>query len=90
MNAVTRSNLVNDDPAEKLPDDLRGDIDRRERVTVSIVVKDEPAASFGDVFQSLHNSRVESDDPVMRVRALREEWDERDRFLAGIRRGGSE
>jgi hypothetical protein len=89
MNDLTRSNLVDDYLAGKLPDELRGNIDPRERVTVSIAVKEGPVASFREIFESLHNSRLASNDPVMRIRALREESDERDRFLAGIRRGSS-
>jgi len=87
---VTRSNLVGDYPAGKLPDDLRGGIYPRERVTISIAIKEGPAASFREIFESLHSSRLASNDPVMQIRALCEEWDERDRFLASICRGGSD
>ncbi len=90
MNDTARTNLVDDYPAAKLPDDLRGAIDPRERVTITVVVSEGPVATFHDIFESLHNSRVHSDDPVLRIRALREEWDERDRYLQSIRRGGSD
>jgi hypothetical protein len=75
--------------AADLPDRLRGPIDPTETVTVTVTVKSTPEPSFAEIFEALHHTRVLSDDPVLRVRAIREEWEERDRFLDAIRRGGA-
>jgi hypothetical protein len=89
----TKHHVIDSVSASDLPDRLRGDIDPAEIVTVTVTVKNTPEPTFEEIFESLHESRVFSDDPVLRVRALREEWEERDRFhdqigaaATGIRR----
>jgi hypothetical protein len=75
MNRIVREHY----PAALLPSDLREGIAADARVTV--VVSEETLApsplSFRKVFEELRDVRVETGDPVARVRALREEWDSR-------------
>jgi hypothetical protein len=86
MNRVIRDNY----PVERLPDDLRQGAEPGAIASVTVDIElPAPRISFHDIFDDLHQSRVLSDDPVMRVRALREEWDDRARFLEQIERGGS-
>ena len=84
-----KHHVVENYPAENLPDELRGPIDASETVTVEVFVSRRPSRTFTDIFDQLHEARVESDDPVMRIRALREEWEDRDRYQRTIARGGS-
>ena len=89
MNRIIREHY----PASKLPEDLKEGIDPQANVTITIAEEADErrsAFSFDEIFRTLHESRVRSDDPVMRRRALREEWDERERSLADIPRGGSD
>jgi hypothetical protein len=83
-----KRHIIEDIPASELPEELRGGIDPTEIVTITVAVKDTPEPSFAEIFASHHDSRVHSDDPVLRIRALREEWDDRDRLHDQIRRGG--
>jgi len=85
-----KRHVVEDYPAERLPDELRGEIDPSATVTVSVSVQASPQPTFREIFDALREARVSSDDPVLGVRALREEWEERERFLDSIERGGSE
>jgi hypothetical protein len=88
MNRVVRENY----PVTSLPDDLRDEAEDTATATVIVDIEAPQTArvTFRELFESLHHARVLSDDPVLRVRALREEWDERSRYLAEISRGGSE
>ena len=89
-NAGKMQHTVAKYPAGKLPDELRGEIDPSATVTVTVAISGQTAPRFADIFETLHHDRILSDDPVMRVRALREEWDDRERFLTMIERGGSD
>jgi hypothetical protein len=89
MNKIVREHY----PVSRLPSDLREGMDPHTQVTVIVSeegMSERSSFSFREVFDALHADRVLSDDPVMRIRALREEWDERRRFLDRIPRGGSE
>ena len=89
MNKIIREHYA----AADIPEDLQEGIDPQGRVTITIAEEGQMQRSqfsFRKIFDELHDDRVSSDDPVMRIRALREEWEDRGRFLDGIHRGGSD
>ena len=66
--------VVENYPAGKLPDDVRGDIDPAHRVRVT--VEDADAGPRYKRFQGAAAHRNTSvEDAVSRIRALRDEWD---------------
>lgn len=75
MNKIIREHY----PVSRLPNDLREGLAADALVTVVVSEEIEPpsALSFRKVFDELNDVRVETGDPVARVRALREEWDRR-------------
>jgi hypothetical protein len=82
MNKIVREHY----PAAKLPEDLRAEIGDGRRVTITIEVEEEAiekATGGGDWFsrhEHLHRGTFHSLDEVNEhVRALRDEWDHRQR-----------
>ena len=75
-------------PAAKLPADLREGLDPgAEGVTVTVEAEPVRAPSFAAAFRRLEALRRGADDPVARVRAVRDEWDEREREIEALRTG---
>jgi hypothetical protein len=77
MNKIVREHY----PVSSLPSDLREGLAADAHVTVVVSEeRDAPSAlSFRKVFDGLRDVRVETGDPVARVRAIREGWDRRAR-----------
>ncbi|MCA3563396.1 MAG: hypothetical protein IOC90_00270 [Methylocystis sp.] len=78
MNKIVRTHY----PVEKLPEDLRFGFSGSETVTI-IVKDDDPTDSDSDrdaIVEAMLKARdirpELSDDPVKRIRALRDEWDD--------------
>lgn len=79
MNRIVREHY----PADRLPSDLREGLGAEPFVKVTIEQRtddqsSEPRPTFGELFALLEKARKESpigDDPVARIRALRDEWD---------------
>ncbi len=78
MNKIDRTHY----PVEKLPEDLRFGFSGSETVTI-IVKDDDPTDSDSDrdaIVEAMLKARdirpELSDDPVKRIRALRDEWDD--------------
>lgn len=74
--------VVENYPAGKLPDDVRGDIDPAHRVRVTVEDADAVPDRWEPFFRRLeayHRSSprppVTTEEAVARVRALRDEWD---------------
>jgi hypothetical protein len=83
MNKIVREHY----PVEKLPEDLREGLQAGATVRVVLEVEDEtierPSMSFEESMRLINDyrrdnpERVSVEDAVQRVRALRDEWDER-------------
>jgi len=78
VNKIVRTHY----PVEKLPEDLRFGFSGSETVTI-IVKDDDPTDSDSDrdaIVEAMLKARdirpELSDDPVKRIRALRDEWDD--------------
>jgi hypothetical protein len=81
MNKIVRQHY----PVSRLPEDLRGGLAADAFVTVVISTGGAAQPSFRSLFEALEPSRVSSDEAVARVRALRDEWEERQSALEKIR-----
>jgi hypothetical protein len=83
MNKVVREHY----PASRLPAELREGIDPGQVVTVTVMVEEEKSqpVTFAELFAALEGHRSSHGDPVERVRALRDEWEERLEQLDRIR-----
>jgi hypothetical protein len=83
MNKIVREHY----PVENLPEDLREGLQAGATVRVVLEVEDEtierPSMSFEESMRLINDyrrdnpERVSVEDAVQRVRALRDEWDER-------------
>lgn len=87
MNRIVKKHY----PASRLPAELREGIRSDALVTVSIsdessATAREAARPFSEIFEEITDRRVLSDDAVERVRALRDEWSEREAEIERIRR----
>jgi hypothetical protein len=77
MNRIVRDHY----PIEKLPSDLREGLDPADHVRISIEVEKPPHRKLGDILdeieaaQSRGDLTAATDDPVERIRKLRDEWD---------------
>jgi hypothetical protein len=77
MNKITREHY----PASKLPEDLREGVDPKSTVTVTVTVEGlkQPASSRRSLAELLADARRSppiGDDPVTRIRDLRNEWED--------------
>jgi hypothetical protein len=76
MNKITREHY----PASKLPEDLREGVDPASTVTVTVMVEgyERPASArkLVDLLGVARRSPPIGDDPVSRIRELRDEWDD--------------
>jgi hypothetical protein len=85
MNRIVKKHY----PVERLPEDLRTGIAIDARVTVTVEPEETSSWStmiLEEIFEQTKSCRTGSDDAVERVRALRDEWGERDEHLESIRR----
>ena len=80
MNKIVREHY----PVEKLPEDWRQELGLEGNVTLTIVAKAEMDADEADLSTLLARVRASrpkppltAEDAVARIRALREEWDDR-------------
>lgn len=76
MNKITREHY----PASKLPEDLREGVDPFSSVTVTITVETDalpkpPRLSLAELLDLARRSPPTADDPVARIRELRDEWE---------------
>jgi hypothetical protein len=85
----TKRVVVEDYPADQLPDEVREHFAAGGRVVLTVESKPvEPARrTIAEILDDMQNARVFLGDPVQRIRALRAEWDHRDELHARIRRG---
>lgn len=91
MNRIVREHY----PAAKLPEDLRAGLDLSAAVTVIVVDEGRSNAPntagtelpITRILEEMQEHRTRIADPVMRVRALRAEWDGRDERHDRIRAG---
>jgi hypothetical protein len=76
-------------PVERLPEDVRDHFSGEQEVVLSVESRGTPAPrrTISEILDAMQNERVLSDDPVVRIRALRAGWDHRDELIARIRRG---
>jgi len=73
MNKIVREHY----PASKLPADLRAGVDPSSMVTVTIAVEGEPTRtrmSIAELLEKARSAKPTDDDPVERIRELRNEW----------------
>ena len=80
MNKIVREHY----PVENLPEDLRAELGLWGKVTLTIVATPDAATDETDLTELLRRVRatrktagVTPDDATARVRALRDEWDDR-------------
>ncbi len=76
MNKVTREHY----PASKLPKDLREGVDPGSTVTVTVTVEESSNSenrrrSLVELLEAARRAPPIGDDPVARIRELRDEWD---------------
>lgn len=76
----TKRHVVDNYPAEKLPDELRGGIDpsHRTRIIVEDISGASPAvpARYLRTFGAARDFDTSVDEAVRRIRTLRDEWEE--------------
>ena len=77
MNKITREHY----PASKLPEDLREGVDPKSTVTVTVTVegvKDSESRkrTLVELLADARRAPPIGDDPVARIRELRDEWDD--------------
>jgi hypothetical protein len=76
MNKITREHY----PASKLPEDLREGVDPQSTVTVTVTVEaleQRPASrTLVELLAAARRSPPIGDDPVVRIRELRDEWED--------------
>lgn len=75
MNKIVREHY----PVEKLPEDLRQGLPKGQTVTVTVEEEEAAPVSKERLMEFLNKARsVEpiADDPVERIRKLRDEWDD--------------
>ena len=72
-----KRHIVEDYPAEKLPDELRGDIDpsHRARVIVEDLSTPKNERRYLRHFGAAADRNTSIDEAVQRIRSLRDEWD---------------
>ena len=91
MNKIVREHY----PAAKLPEDLRVGLDLDAAVTVTIVEEGRGGARrtagqdrpITQILEEMQEHRTRAEDPVIRVRALRAEWERREELHDRIRAG---
>ncbi len=76
MNKITREHY----PASKLPEDLREGVDPQSKVTVTVTVEGAQDSAtrkraLTDLLAEARRAPPIGDDPVARIRELRDEWD---------------
>lgn len=66
-------------PASKLPDDLRGSIDRGSEVTVVVIEREKPqrVMSLEELFALRRPPYLSAEEIDNHIRELRDEWDDR-------------
>jgi hypothetical protein len=76
MNKIVREHY----PVEKLPDDLRQSLPQGITVRLTLEADDSPRpvgrAWIEDIMRRKADVSVTADDPVQRIRQLRDEWDD--------------
>ena len=76
----TKRHIVEDYPAEKLPEDLRGDIDPTHRARITVedvsVPSKHGAGRYLRHFAAAEHRNTSIEEAVGRVRHLRDEWGE--------------
>jgi hypothetical protein len=78
MNRIVKEHY----PAERLPEDLREGLGADTLVRVSIEVEAKPVRRTRDLVETIMRSKADGkwplavDDPVARIRKLRDEWDD--------------
>ena len=72
-----KRHVVENYPASRLPEELRGDIDPDQRVTVSIVenASSDAVMSLEEIFAAGSSARRTSADIDMELRRQRDSWD---------------
>ena len=77
MNRIVREHY----PIDRLPPDLREGLDPAAHVRISIEVEKPPRRKLGEILDEIQAAQanadfpVATDDPVARIRKLRDEWD---------------
>ncbi len=92
MNAKARV-VIDRFPTPRLPAEIRERVTFRAEVRIEVQPADMAAPdvpSLGAILESVAALRDGSDDPVARVRMIREEWAARDEQSARIRAGDAE
>lgn len=78
MNRIVREHY----PIERLPPDLREGLDPAAHVRISIEVEKAPRRALRDLLQDINDAHARgdlplaADDPVERIRKLRNEWND--------------
>lgn len=85
----TKRYVVEDYPLDRLPADVRSRFEDVERVRLTVEAVDARPSrrTIAEILKNAPRERALRDDPVERVRALRDEWGHREDLHAGIRRG---
>jgi hypothetical protein len=92
MNARARV-VIERFPTARLPPEIRDRLNFGSEVRIEVLPVDNPAENvppLSAVLEAAAAWRDGSDDPVARVRAIREEWAARDEHNARIRAGDAE
>ena len=78
MNRIVKEHY----PVERLPEELREGLDPQARARVSIEVDMQPQGKLRDILKNIQERQsrgdwnIATDDPVERIRKLRDEWDD--------------
>ena len=85
----TKRIIIDNYPVERLPEEVRDHFAEDREVVLSVETRPSlgQPRTISEILDAMQDERVLSDDPVVRIRALRAEWDHRDELIARIRRG---
>jgi hypothetical protein len=84
----TKRIIIDNYPVNRLPEEIREQFEPGSEVMLTVQAREarEAPRTFSEIFEAMHDHRRLTDDPVARIRALRDS-SRRDKLHARIRRG---